>query len=215
MKTKHFVLLALLLFFSTALIAQEATSAQPEQQVQETNVTPPPPPPPPPPPHMQPDGDGKAPHRHQPRLENPLTPGWHSAREMRDFFQKLQKDNPNEYNRLMKMRIEDREKFLREVFHAMPRPMRESEQRIEELDKQCWALGKKLQTTSDEAEKAAIKEEISKAAAETLDLLIAQTEQNINEMNERLKSFRENHDKILEKKINFFTNLPKPHRKKP
>lgn len=208
MKLKHIALLALFAFCAATINAQENTPAAPPPPQTASALTPPPPPPLPPKGAIRPD-------EHKPHPDDSHNNGWRPSAEMRKFFQDLKKNNPEEYKRLMKLRMQDREKFSREVFRSMPRPTRESEQRIEELDKKCWELAKKLQNSSDETEKAAIKEELEKASAESLDLLIQQTEQQIAELNKRLQSFQENRDKILEKKINFFLHLqPQPPQKK-
>lgn len=201
MKNTLFAFAATMVLFATVFLhAQEnATTTNLENsQIEDVQASPLPPPPTP---ELKPFAP-----LHSPGIGPGA--GRFPSPEMRKFFQELKKNDPKEYKRLMKLRLENREEFLREVSCKIPRPQRETERKLEELDRKCWRLSKEIRETTDEKRKEELTEELREASTETLDLLVKQTEQHIEEMNKRLQFFKEKREDILKKKLQFFLNTP-------
>ena len=130
--------------------------------------------------------------------------------EARPFFETLKKTNPEEYDRLIKLRQEDRKLFMREISRMIPRPHQEHDQKFFALDKECWTIAKELRACTDAARQEELKAQLEAKISETLDLLVEQTQRRLEETTKRLQTIQQNRDKILKQKMKFFLHAPPP-----
>ncbi len=142
--------------------------------------------------------------------------GEHRADGPQKFFRELQKSNPEEYQRLMKLRMENREEFMKEMSKYMPRPKRDFDKQQFQRDRECWELAKKIRECQDETEKATMTAELEKKLSDMTDDMIKDMQKRIEEMEKRLKAFQENRDDILKKRVQFYLKAtPPPEPPKP
>lgn len=130
--------------------------------------------------------------------------------EARPFFETLKKTNPEEYDRLMKLRQEDRKQFMREISRMLPRPHQEHDQKFFVLDKECWAIALELRDCKDATRQAELTAKLEAKITEMLDLLVEQTQRRLEETSKRLQTIQQNRDKILKQKMKFFLHAPPP-----
>ena len=130
--------------------------------------------------------------------------------EARPFFEKLKKENPKEFKRLMKLRQEDRKQFMREISRMIPRPPQEHDQKFFALDKECWNLAKELRACTDETRQAELKAQLEAKISEHTDLLVERTQRRLEETAKRLQVIQKNRDKILKQQMEFYLRAEPP-----
>lgn len=156
--------------------------------------------PPPPPPQQAPQF--KEYHPMPPR------PPHHLQMEIRQFFQKLRTENPQEYQRLMKLKREDRKQFMREIRKHFPNPNEEYHKKLQAIEQECWRISKELRQTTDPARKAQLLQELKDKITESYQMVVAHTSQRLQEMQKHLDDIRKNKDAIQKQRLDFFTNPP-------
>lgn len=123
------------------------------------------------------------------------------------MFEKLRKESPEEYSRLMRLRQENQPQFLQEL-----RKMSDNRSKEEE---KCIELGQLYRETEDPAERKRIEGEMKAAVLKAFDAKIELHQQRLAEMEERLTSMRRkleerkaNRDAVCEERVRDLTRNP-------
>jgi len=120
----------------------------------------------------------------------------------------LKKNNPNEYERLMKLRDTDREKFAKEVWQHSPE-YSETREKIAALDNQCWELAKHYKDAITEAEKTDLKSQLRPLIDQSMELVIKDTQERLEKLQKQLDEMEKDQAKVKEKRLEYFlTNEP-------
>ena len=200
------IMLAILLFFLNGNRAQAQQNSEnalaPAATEQEGEIPPPP---------------GGNRHRRNPPHGERLPP------PIRHYFMKLQKEDPEEYERLIKLRMENREEFMKELSERLPRQHNPAEEKFRELDRQCWALAEQLRATPPPENAEELQAQLNALVAESVDSMIALTKERLEEIQNHLKQMESLRDQIVEQRLEFYLQAPlyqpqmggKPPRKGP
>lgn len=122
------------------------------------------------------------------------------------LLENLQQNDPEEYQRLMKLRNENREKYLKELWGKLPERERENDNRkkIAEIDRKCWELGVKHQKAATEQEKNDIKAELSVLLDQSMDLVMQDTRERLERIQKILDNLNNNRGKIIQERLEQF-----------
>ncbi|NLZ64217.1 MAG: hypothetical protein GX902_10460 [Lentisphaerae bacterium] len=123
----------------------------------------------------------------------------------------LEKNNPSEYERLMKIRNSDREKFAKEIWQHSPEH-NETRQKIAELDKQCWDLAEQYKLTGTDSDKDKIKAKLQSLIDESTQLVIKDTQERLEKLQSQLQEMEKDQDKVKERRLEFFLTNDRPSR---
>ncbi|NLF94741.1 MAG: hypothetical protein GX564_12720 [Oligosphaeraceae bacterium] len=121
----------------------------------------------------------------------------------------LEKNNPAEYERLLKMRSSDRDKFAKEVWQHSPE-YSETRRKIAELDKQCWDLAGQYKKAITDADKDKIKAQLQPLIDESMQLVIKDTRERLEKLQTQLQEMEKDQDKVKEKRLEFFLTNDRP-----
>ncbi len=128
-----------------------------------------------------------------------------------EMLENLQKNEPEEYQRLMKLRNDNREEYFKELWKKMPERENDNRKKIAEIDRQCWELGKKYQKAATEQEKAAIKAELAPLLDQSMDLVTQDTKERLERVRKVLDNLNNNRDKIIQQRLEqFLSGKPEP-----
>lgn len=181
MKTQKLTILLLVGLFSVVSLSMNA------QEEQNTNRGR----------HRQSPGEGENGHFHR-------SPGFKGG-----WLERLKTENPEEFERLQKLRDEDPEKFREEIrrmskerFGGMIR------QKGRQLEAKCRELSQKYRDAEGEADKAAAKEQLQVAVKEAFDARVAAQKEMVKNLEEQLAKLKkqiaereENREKICEERV--------------
>jgi len=173
--------------------AEENEMAQPEPARDEQ--MPPEQPPPPPPP-----GERNHPFAPQPNVR---------AR-VHALLEQLRKNEPGEYERLLRLRSENRQEYMKELWEKMPERKNDQRKKITEIDRCCRKLGDKFNKATSEEEKNAAKTELSTLLEQSLELVIQDTRERLEHVQKILDNLNENREKIIQQRLNDFLTGKKP-----
>ncbi|MBO7741650.1 MAG: hypothetical protein J6S21_03770 [Victivallales bacterium] len=153
----------------------------------------------PPPPHHRHLREGDKPAPGKPG--KPGKPGMPPP--VRRFFDKLQKENPAEYNRLQKLRREDRRAFMNELakLRVFENDMNDS---LHTIEKKCWELAAAIRNEKDPAAQSKLREDLRKTLEESCDAMVKHTRNRIEMMEKRLQYIEQNREQILDQRMKFF-----------
>ena len=156
--------------------------------------------------------DGPPPPPHAPRhFERPR--GDRMPPPVRHYFTQLKKENPAEYERLLKLRLENRDQFMKEMAKRFPRRHDPAEERFRELDRQCRELAQQLAADPEPENAEELREKLAAMVAESVDSMIEQTEQRLEEIQARLAQMKHLRDRIVQQRLDFYLQCPqKPER---
>ena len=187
----HLILILLLfsLFLPAFTATCKATEELPEAEFHDYPELVPPPHPAGPPPHGK--GD---------RMPPPV----------RHYFSQLKKENPAEYERLLKLRMEDRDQFMKEMAKRLPRQHNPAEEKFRELDRQCWELARQLNADPPPENADELQERLNALVAESVDSMIQQTQERLEEIQARLTQMKHLRDRIVQQRLNFYLQPPQP-----
>ncbi len=147
-------------------------------------------------------------YRHERRQR--LREGFSERLEQRfqKIMQHLEKNNPEEYERLMQLRQNDREKFTKEIWQHSPE-YSETRKQIAELDKRCWDLAEQYKADNREAERSKIKSQLQALIDESLQLVIKDTKERLEKLQNHLQEMEQEQAKVKEKRLEYFLNNPR------
>ncbi|MBO4618562.1 MAG: hypothetical protein J5654_00475 [Victivallales bacterium] len=129
---------------------------------------------------------------------------------VRYYFTQLKQENPAEYERLLKLRMEDREQFMKEMTQRFPRQHDPAEEKFRELDQKCWELARQLQTDPPPENADELRNQLNELVAESVDSMIQQTQQRLEEIQARLKQMEHLRDRIVQQRLDFYMKHPRP-----
>lgn len=151
--------------------------------------------------------DGPPPPPHAPRhFERPR--GDRMPPPVRHYFTQLKKENPAEYERLLKLRLENRDQFMKEMAKRFPRQHDPAEERFRELDRQCRELAQQLAADPEPENAEELREKLAAMVAESVDSMIEQTEQRLEEIQARLAQMKHLRDRIVQQRLDFYLQCP-------
>ncbi len=147
----------------------------------------------------------------RPSQEERQLPPPYFAPEILEFRERLEKEDPEEFKRLEELKRSDRKAFRQEMSKHIPRKYRDNlENRLITLDRECWALSRKIQKAASPTERDALMAQLSAKNSEMLELFINQTKDRLKEMTKRVEVLEVNKEEILQKKLDFYLNAPPP-----
>ena len=151
--------------------------------------------------------DGPPPPPHAPRhFERPR--GDRMPPPVRHYFTQLKKENPAEYERLLKLRLENRDQFMKEMAKRFPRQHDPAEERFRELDRQCRELAQQLAADPEPENAEELREKLAAMVADSVDSMIEQTEQRLEEIQARLAQMKHLRDRIVQQRLDFYLQCP-------
>ncbi len=121
----------------------------------------------------------------------------------------LKKNNPAEYERLMKLREKDREQFTKEIWQHSPE-YSETRKKIAVLDNQCWELAEQYKNAITEAEKAKLKAQLQPLIDQTMELVITDTQERLEKLQKQLLEMEKDQAKVKEKRLEYFLTNERP-----
>ena len=130
--------------------------------------------------------------------------------QVRHYFTQLEKENPAEYERLLKLRMEDRDQFMREMAKRLPRQHTPAEEKFRELDRQCWELARQLNADPPPENADELQAQLNALVAESVDSMIQQTQERLEEIQTRLTQMKHLRDRIVRQRLNFYLQHPWP-----
>ena len=142
-------------------------------------------------------------HRRPPR-NGTLPPNqWH-------YFQRLREENPAEYNRLQRLRAENREAFMAEVARLFPNPDRDFMERTREIERKCWELVRQLRADPPPANAKELQEQLTALVNASYELLVEHSQKRIEALQKRLKDIQDKRETIVQQRLQFYLNAPPP-----
>lgn len=126
------------------------------------------------------------------------------------LLENLRQNDPEEYQRLIKLRAENREKYLQELWEKLPERENDNREKIAETDRQCRELGKKFQQAGNEEEKEAIKAQLSTLLEQSMELVINDTKERLERVQGMLDHLNTNREKIMQQRLEQFLSGQAP-----
>ena len=194
-QVRHFIYILLLFSIfvgsGTTFFGVEEPALSPE--ISAAPEMPPPPPPMPPGPRRHGKGD---------RMPPPV----------RHYFTQLKKENPAEYERLLKLRMENRDQFMKEMADRLPHKQNPTEEKFRELDQKCWELARQLNADPPPENADELRAQLNTLVAESVDSMIQQTQERLEEIQARLTQMEHLRDRIVQQRMDFYLKQcpPKP-----
>lgn len=131
------------------------------------------------------------------------------------LLENLQKNEPEEYQRLMQLRTENREEYLKELWKKMPERENDNRKKITDIDRKCRELGEKFQNAATKQEKDAIKAELSALLDQSMDLVVQDTKERLERVQKILDNLNNNRGKIIQQRLEqFLSGKPAAQRPK-
>lgn len=140
----------------------------------------------------------------------PLGQQFNVRDRIKTMLEDLRENEPEEYQRLMKLREENREKYLQELRQRMPEREDGRGRKITETDRQCWKLGEKFRQATSEQEKESIKAELSALLEQSMQLVIQDSKERLERIQAMLDHLNNNREKIIEQRFEQFLSGEKP-----
>ena len=129
---------------------------------------------------------------------------------VRHYFSQLKKEDPAEYERLLKLRMEDRDQFMKEMAKRLPRQHNPAEEKFREMDRQCWELARQLNADPPPENADELQAQLNVLVAESVDSMIQQTQERLEEIQTRLTQMKHLRDRIVQQRLNFYLQRPQP-----
>ena len=128
---------------------------------------------------------------------------------VRYFFKQLRQENPAEYERLLKLRVENREQFMYEISKRLPHRKNAAEEKFRQLDRQCWEIADQLRVDPAPENAEELQQQLNALVAESVDSMIAETKRRLEEIQARLKQMERLRDRIVQQRMEFYLKAPK------
>ena len=129
---------------------------------------------------------------------------------VRHYFTQLKKENPAEYERLLKLRMENRDQFMKEMANRLPRQNDPAQEKFRELDRKCLELARRLRAEPPPENADQLREQLAELVAEAVDTMIQQTQERLEELQARLAQMQHLRDRIVQQRLDFFLQTPPP-----
>ena len=228
MKTLSITTLIFLLLLSGLTFAKHAGNGNQRQQCKNGNC-----PAQLPPPEIAPPSEiDSPPPPHPPRRPKGKHGIWNSPRGLMrerigNRLQKLRENNPEEFEKLMKLRRDDPRAFRQEVHKRFREEFKkehpEAYKKVQEMAanrKKIYKLKKQYNKCESDEEKAAIKKKIRKLISKNFDINqelrekeIGALDKKTKELRKRLRQHAKNKKKFVDKKLNKMLNCPMKKKK--
>jgi len=211
MKARFFLMAMLCVAMALHLCGAETGTATAASAVAEESAARPPMPPPPPPDGGEQDGgggprgDGGENHGRRPPRQGEMLPHF-----VRRYFERLAQENPQEFQRLMQLRMTNQEEFLKEVRKSIPAPEHEQQRRQFQVERECFQLAAQLREAKDDAEKERLSKELDARAQESLDLVLQRAEAQLTEMQKYIERLRNDRERLLKARREFYLKAKPP-----
>ncbi len=137
-------------------------------------------------------------------------PGGRMPQYLRRYFEHLKQENPDEFKRLMELRVTNQEEFLKEIKKAIPPRDHEMRRRRFDLDRKCFQLSVQLREATDEAEKKRLSAELDAAIDESLALVLKQAEAQMVELQKFIDQLKNDREKLRQERRKFFLEARPP-----
>ncbi|NMA42031.1 MAG: hypothetical protein GX946_01470 [Oligosphaeraceae bacterium] len=128
----------------------------------------------------------------------------HSMRSrVRQLMEDLQANDPKEYERLQKLKRQDRELYFQELWKKMPERENKKRDEINRIEKQCHELAERHRQ-APESEKKSIKKELNTKLERSMQLVIEDTEERLRSVESALEHLNANREKIINERLQKF-----------
>lgn len=137
-------------------------------------------------------------------------------------LEQLKRENPEEYERLKALYMDDRPAFMeemRDIVAERPGLLRRvdsvRDERAQRIERECQELSRLYQEAEDENEKERLKAELKQAVEEAFEVRIESSrrriehlERQLTRFKERIETLEENREKICEDRLEQLTRPP-------
>ncbi len=161
----------------------------------------------------QPNGRGNGMPPHMNGMKPGMGPGGpnnmgpqmkhHRGEEFRKVWERLQKEKPEEVERLEKLKRTNREEYFRELRKLFPQQVRVPNQTMK-LDQQCWELGRQYKIARTEEEKKAIRKELEEMVEKSFEAMVQEAKDRLEALEKQLQDMEKNKDEINRKRMEMF-----------
>ena len=163
----------------------------------------------------QPNGRGNGMPPHMNGMKPGMGPGGpnnmgpqmkhHRGEEFRKVWERLQKEKPEEVERLEKLKRTNREEYFRELRKLFPQQVRVPNQTMK-LDQQCWELGRQYKIARTEEEKKAIRKELEELVEKSFEAMVQEAKDRLEALEKKLKDMESNKEEINKRRLEMFMN---------
>ena len=161
----------------------------------------------------QPNGRGNGMPPHMNGMKPGMGPGGpnnmgpqmkhHRGEEFRKVWERLQKEKPEEVERLEKLKRTNREEYFRELRKLFPQQVRVPNQTMK-LDQQCWELGRQYKIARTEEEKKAIRKELEEMVEKSFEAMVQEAKDRLEALEKQLQDMEKNKEKINKQRMEMF-----------
>ena len=161
----------------------------------------------------QPNGRGNGMPPHMNGMKPGMGPGGpnnmgpqmkhHRGEEFRKVWERLQKEKPEEVERLEKLKRTNREEYFRELRKLFPQQVRVPNQTMK-LDQQCWELGRQYKIARTEEEKKAIRKELEEMVEKSFEAMVQEAKDRLEALEKQLQDMEKNKDEINKRRLEMF-----------
>lgn len=120
---------------------------------------------------------------------------------LHEFLEQVKEKDPKEYERLVNLRKTNRQEYFREIRKKMPAGPNEKRRKMAEIDAETRQLAEKYKKTEDEKEKENIKKELESKLEQSMNLLIEDTKERLERIQDFLNGFTENYVEIKAERL--------------
>ena len=161
----------------------------------------------------QPNGHGNGMPPHMNGMKPGMGPGGpnnmgpqmkhHRGEEFRKVWERLQKEKPEEVERLEKLKRTNREEYFRELRKLFPQQVRVPNQTMK-LDQQCWELGRQYKIARTEEERKAIRKELEEMVEKSFEAMVQEAKDRLEALEKQLQDMEKNKEKINKQRMEMF-----------
>ncbi len=161
----------------------------------------------------QPNGRGNGMPPHMNGMKPGMGPGGpnnmgpqmkhHRGEEFRKVWERLQKEKPEEVERLEKLKRTNREEYFRELRKLFPQQVRVPNQTMK-LDQQCWELGRQYKIARTEEERKAIRKELEEMVEKSFEAMVQEAKDRLEALEKQLQDMEKNKEKINKQRMEMF-----------
>ena len=155
---------------------------------------------PPPPPRMngmKPGMGPMGPNDMGPQMKH------HRGEEFRKVWERLQKEKPEEVERLENLKRTNREEYFRELRKLFPQQVRVPSQTMK-LDQKCWELGRQYRIARTEEERNAIRKELEEMVEKSFEAMVQESKDRLEMLQKKLEDMQKNKDDINRQRLEMF-----------
>jgi len=127
----------------------------------------------------------------------------HRGEEFRKVWERLQKEKPEEFERLEKLKRTNREEYYRELRKLFPQQVRIPNKTMK-LDQQCWELGRQYKIARTEEERQAIRKELEEMVEKSFEAMVQESKDRLEMLQKQLEDMQKNKEAINKKRLEMF-----------